>query len=88
VAGDGRTESDEGARLLDDGNVELIGPEGASLGRVRIEQAYRTLRSRLLERLAEEEQPPQRGEIQAGLDRLDARAQRLKASPGEKERST
>jgi hypothetical protein len=70
-------ESDEGLRLLDDGAVELVGPEGDTLGQVRLREAYRQLRERLERRLFDEEQPPRRSELQDGLDRLASWAKRL-----------
>ena len=81
-------ESDEGARLLEAGNVELVGPEGATLGRVRLGEAYRRLRSRLMQRLSEEGRKPQRDELEEGLERLDTWASRLATRPREPERST
>jgi hypothetical protein len=76
-------ESDEGLQLLDDGLVELVGPEGDSLGQVRLREAYRKLRERLERQLADEENPPRRGELQEGLDRLSVWSTRLSAEPRE-----
>ena len=45
-------ESREGAALLRAGEVTLVGPEGAPLGRVGLEAARRMLERRLMDRLA------------------------------------
>ncbi len=45
-------DSREGRRLLGEGRVDLIGPDGERLGRIPIEEARRRLRERL-ERLLE-----------------------------------
>ena len=45
-------ESDEGQKLLGEGEVELVGPDGECLGRVSIRQAYEVLIARLESRIS------------------------------------
>lgn len=70
-------ESDEGSRLLCEGKVDLLGPDGTRLGTIRAADALRRLRNRLEQRL-EHQAAPSEGEIaQYGLDRLDVWRHRL-----------
>ena len=63
-------ESDEGVRLLSEGRVDLLGPDGTRLGTVRAADALRRLRQRLEQRA--------HGQIAPfGIDRLDGWKQRL-----------
>ena len=78
-------ESDEGQRLLDQGAVELVGPEGRALGSVELREAYRRLRRRLERRLAEEEPAGEADGLREGLSRLEGWSRRLVR---ERERST
>jgi len=79
-------ESDEGRDLLDQGRVELVGPEGDRLGSLRLQEAYDRLRRRLEERLAEEEPAAgARSGLREGLTRLEGWSRRLVR---ERERST
>jgi hypothetical protein len=67
--------SDEGLRLLSSGLVELIGPEGDALGRVRPEEAWRLLRERLERRLLDPDADAQA--IREGISRIAAWSERL-----------
>src|SRR3990172_4401909 len=64
--------SAEGDRLLRSGLVELLGPGGEKLGRIRMEEAWRRLIRRLEKQLGS---PDLQGEglVQEGLKRLRAR---------------
>ena len=65
-------ESDEGLRLLSEGKVDLLGPDGTRLGTIRAADALRRLQARLEERMAV------RGDsARYGLDRIDAWKHRL-----------
>ena len=72
-------ESAEGSRLLDAGDVELIGPDGGRLGRVRLAEAYRALRVRMEQRIAGPEEIIDRDVIAGGLERLRRWERRLGA---------
>jgi len=61
-------ESDEGVRLLSEGRVDLLGPDGTRLGTVRAADALRRLRQRL-ERRTHGRIAPMAAQ---GIDRLDA----------------
>ena len=63
-------ESDEGVRLLSEGRVDLLGPDGTRLGMVRAADALRRLRQRLEQNTQHEIPTP-------GLDRLDGWSRRL-----------
>lgn len=63
-------ESAEGTCLLDAGRVDLTGPDGERLGRVRPESVYRSLLQRLEGRLARERPGPDRSGLAEGIDRL------------------
>ena len=77
--------SDEGVRLLAGGEVELVGPDGEALGNVEIREAYRRLRARLEQRLADIE-PDERDErLHEGLSRLNDWSRKMVREP---ERST
>ena len=71
--------SAEGACLLDDGRVDLTGPDGERLGRVRPASAYRRLLQRLEARLSQERPGPDRPGLVEGIDRLKKRSSELKA---------
>lgn len=63
-------ESDEGVRLLSEGRVDLLGPDGTRLGTVRAADALRRLRERLEHRA--------HGNVASfDVDRIDAWKQRL-----------
>ena len=70
-------ESDEGLRLLLEGKVDLLGPDGTRLGTIRAADALRRLRQRLEERLAHKGGPHDGDMARYGLDRLDAWKHRL-----------
>lgn len=70
-------QSAEGTRLLADGSVDLVGPEGDSLGRIRLDDAYRRLLERLERRLGEGADPSLRDDLEEGRDRLLAWSRRL-----------
>ena len=72
-------ESVEGSRLLDTGDVDLIGPDGGQLGRVRLAEAYRALRARMERRLAGPAEVIERGVVEDGLERLRGWERRLGA---------
>jgi hypothetical protein len=74
-------ESDEGRKLLEQGGVELVGPDGERLGRMRIEEAYEQLIARLERRLTEIEDPAGQTGIEEGLQRLRARSQQAISDP-------
>ena len=61
--------SEEGERLLQSGLVELVGPGGEKLGRIRMEEAWRRLICRLEEQL-ESSDTPDEELVREGLDRL------------------
>ena len=64
-------ESDEGVRLLSEGCVDLLGPDGTRLGTVRAADALRRLRERLENRAHGHAAP-------FDVDRLDSWKQRFK----------
>jgi hypothetical protein len=71
-------QSEEGLRLLTEGRVDLVGPEGNPLGRMRLDDAYDRLLQRLERRLAEEDADvSSRRNLQEGRKRLLAWSQRL-----------
>lgn len=73
-------ESEEGLTLLDEGRVDLIGPDGESLGRLKPREAYDRLLVRLeqrLDRIRETEQPADREALQGGLTRVRAWSHRI-----------
>jgi hypothetical protein len=74
-------ESDEGRRLLAEGGVELLGPDGACLGRVSIGQAYAELIARLEERISEIGSPNDQAGLEEGLQRLRDRSARIVSDP-------
>ncbi len=74
-------ESEEGVKLLKDGGVELLGPEGDCLGCVTITDAYRELISRLEERLEQIEHGSDHGDLEEGLGRLRERSRQLLNDP-------
>lgn len=67
--------SEEGLRLLSSGLVELIGPEGDPLGRLKPEEASRVLRERLERRLSDPDADADA--LREGLSRLAAWSERL-----------
>lgn len=71
--------SAEGVSLLDDGRVDLTGPDGERLGCLPPDSAYRVLLERLEERLAREGPGPERSDLADGIDRLKRRKAGLKA---------
>jgi hypothetical protein len=75
-------ESDEGQKLLEQGDVELIGPDGEQLGRMRIEEAYAELIARLERRLTEIADPADQTGLEEGLQRLRRRSERTFSDPG------
>jgi len=75
-------ESEEGQKLLEQGDVELVGPDGEQLGRMRIEEAYEELISRLERRLTEIADPADQTGIEEGLQRLRERSERTFSDPG------
>lgn len=74
-------QSEEGARLLEAGRVELLGPEGDSLGRIPLREAYRELLERLERRIAEAQPSSPPHELEAGLDRLKEWSSRMLREP-------
>jgi len=70
-------ESDEGVRLLSEGRVDLLGPDGTRLGMVRAADALRRLRQRLEQRMHGETAPFERDLAAHGIDRLDGWSRRL-----------
>jgi hypothetical protein len=69
-----RPESGEGRELLAARRVELVGPEGSSLGRISLDDAMEMLRRRLERRLADPEWEPEREVLREGLQRLRDRS--------------
>jgi len=67
--------SEEGLRLLRSGLVELIGPEGETLGCLLPEEAARVIRERLERRLADPDADADA--LREGLSRLAAWSERL-----------
>ncbi|MEE8412665.1 MAG: hypothetical protein V3S47_09175 [Acidobacteriota bacterium] len=70
-------ESDEGVRLLSEGHVDLLGPDGTRLGMVRAADALRRLRLRLEQRMHGKVAPFERDLAAQGIDRLDGWNRRL-----------
>jgi len=70
-------QSDEGLRLLRDGSVDLIGPEGDSLGRIRLNDAYDHLLARVERRLADDAERSPHSNLEEGRNRLLAWSKRL-----------
>ncbi len=64
-------ESNEGVRLLSEGRVDLLGPDGTRLGMVRAADALRRLRQRLEQRMHGKIAPFERDLAAQGIDRLD-----------------
>ena len=67
-------ETAEGVRLLSEGRVDLIGPDGTRFGTVRAADALRRLRQRLEQRMHGEIGPDLAAQ---GRDRLDGWKRRL-----------
>ncbi len=65
-------------RLLGDGEVDLIGPDGETIGRMPAEQAYRHLLERLEQRLDEAIERGETVAIRQGLARVKRWSQRLR----------
>jgi hypothetical protein len=70
-------ESEEGSKLLEDGGVELLGPEGNCLGCVSLGYAYRELISRLESRLGDISSRTEQDDLEEGLGRLKERSRTL-----------
>lgn len=64
-------ESDEGVRLLSEGRVDLLGPDGTRLGMVRAADALRRLRQRLEHRMQGNVTAYERDLVAKGIDRLN-----------------
>jgi len=62
--------SKEGEALLRSGEVTLVGPEGAALGRLGVEAAKRMLERRLMDRLATLAEHESAEAVRDGLVRL------------------
>lgn len=74
-------ESEEGVKLLNNGGVELLGPEGDCLGCITLGDAYRELISRLEDRIEEIEDGSGQGDLEEGLGRLKERSRLLLSDP-------
>jgi len=70
-------QSAEGTRLLAEGSVDLVGPEGDALGRIRLDEAYRRLHERVERRLTEDADASLRDNLKEGRERLRAWSERL-----------
>ncbi len=70
-------ESEEGVRLLSEGRVDLLGPDGTRLGTVRAADALRRLRQRLEQRVHGPMTPFEKDFAAQGIDRLDGWKRRL-----------
>ena len=70
-------ESEEGRKLLAQGDVELRGPEGECLGCLSIHEAYEELIGRLERRLSEIENPAEQAGLEEGLERVRARSEKI-----------
>lgn len=66
--------SEEGARLLDEARVDLIGPDGERLGPLSLREALGRLRERLERNLAEASSEVEREALRDGMARLRRRA--------------
>ena len=74
-------ESDEGQKLLGDGEVELVGPDGECLGQVSIGQAYEVLIARLESRISEIRNATDQADLEDGLLRLREWSERIVSDP-------
>ena len=70
-------QSNEGLRLLREGSVNLVGPEGKALGRIPLNDAYDRLLERVERRLADNAERSPRANLEEGRDRLLAWSKRL-----------
>jgi hypothetical protein len=70
-------DSREGRRLLDNGEVDLVGPGGEHMGRLHLEEALDRLRARLESRLADPGFAPDEVAIRESLARLEERVARM-----------
>lgn len=75
-------ESEEGARLLDEARVNLLGPDGEPLGALSLDEALTRLRERLERNLDEATCATDREAIREGLARLHRRC-RKRTHPAE-----
>jgi hypothetical protein len=69
--------SEEGQRLLDAEPIEWVGPDGDSLGRLSVQQAYDALLSRLERMLDERPEPARQRNIESCLERLKGWIERV-----------
>jgi len=73
-------ESEEGMNLLDEGRVDLIGPDGENLGHLTAREAYDRLLARLerrLDSIRESERQTDREALHNGLTRIRAWSHRI-----------
>jgi hypothetical protein len=70
-------QSEEGRRLLDSEAIEWVGPDGDSLGRLSVEQAYDELFSRLERMLDERPDEARQRNIESCLERLKGWVERV-----------
>lgn len=70
------SDSVEGRRLLESGDVDFVGPDGESLGRIGLDAACTRLRERLEARLDTAAAPRDRDALRDGLRSLDAWSRR------------
>jgi hypothetical protein len=70
-------ESSEGEMLLKTGEVDLVGPDGEKIGRVRLAEALSRLQHRLECRLSDASADPEAEILREGLSRIQARVDRI-----------
>jgi hypothetical protein len=70
-------QSEEGRHLLAAEPIEWVGPDGASLGQLSVQQAYDELFSRLERMLDERPEPTRRRNIESCLERLSSWVERV-----------
>jgi hypothetical protein len=76
-------QSPEGLRLLVEGSVDLVGPEGDLLGQISLHEAYARLLERLERRLADDVDHKSRGDLEEGRTRLLAWSRRFTGTAGD-----
>jgi hypothetical protein len=74
-------ESEEGRKLLTEGDVDLVGPDGEHLGCISIIEAYEELTARLESRLDAIRDGADQTDFEAALKLLRSRAEKIVSDP-------